>query len=82
MPEPLNGEFPNGGERRLLMADDSVLEFHQKEIAAIGLELGAAVIAAYRAGLRVRFTLSEEQAPDRSYPSPLLEIVVDRRTDA
>jgi len=70
------------GEQASPMADDSVLEFHQREITAIGLELGTAVIAAYQAGLRVRFTLSEYQAPDRSYPSPVLHIVVDRRPDA
>ena len=70
------------GEQQPSMADDSVLEFHRKEIMAVGLELGLLVTAAYRAGLQVQFTLSESRAPGRSYPSPILEIVVSKRPDA
>jgi len=62
------------------MVDDSTLEFHRKEIAAAALELGVMVTAAYRAGLQVQFTLSESHAPGRSYPLPVLHIVVDKRS--
>ena len=63
------------------MADDNVLEFHRKQIAAAAYELGVVVVAAHRAGLRVNVTVSDEESPTRgrSYPMPILRIKVEER---
>ncbi len=72
----------NEGRQQPPMTDDSRLDFYRKEIAAVALELGTLVTAAYREGLEVQFTLSENRAPGRSYPLPVLQIVVNQRPDA